>query len=169
MLRLMLLRHGEATRPVDLVDHERPLSIPGHKQARQMGEYIAQQKLTPEITIVSTARRAQETWAEARDAGSIITTENNEPRIYESSIDNLLTVIGHHDPKFRSMMLVGHNPGLEQLTTWLTGSGDKTALAHLQQGFVVGSLAVIDIPANDWAALQAQSGHLRRFETPDTV
>lgn len=167
MLRLMLFRHAKADRPADLVDHERPLSIQGHKQASQMGAYIADQNLEADQVLISSARRTQETWTEARRAGNLSGPTEIEPRIYEASIDDLLDVISNQDATYRSLMLVGHNPGMERLTTWLTGTGDAQALANWQKGFTVGSLAVIDLPASSWTELQANSGRLERFETPD--
>ena len=169
MLRLILFRHAQADRPVDLVDHERPLSLLGRKQARIMGEYIGAEQLIPDLVIVSSAMRTQESWAEACEAGKITAMKVVESRIYESSLDILLDTLKQHDEKHRTLMLVGHNPGLERLTTWLASTSTEKALAQLQQGFAVGGLAVIDIPAEAWSTLQAQSGHLERFETPDTV
>ena len=169
MLRLILFRHAKADRPADLVDHERPLSISGRKQAQKMGEYIGAHQLIPDLVIVSSAKRTQETWAQARSAGRLDTAHITEPRIYESSLDNLLEVIRQQDAKHASIMLVGHNPGMERLTTWLAGACPEKALKRLEQGFVVGGLAVIDIPVEHWSVLDAQSGRLERFETPDTV
>lgn len=169
MLRLILFRHAQADRPVDLVDHERPLSLLGHKQARIMGEYIGTQQLIPDLVIVSSAKRTQESWAAANEAGKITAMKVIEPRIYESSLDILLDTLKQQDEKHRILMLVGHNPGLERLTTWLASTSTEKALMQLQQGFTVGGLAVIDIPTKTWSTLQAQSGHLERFETPDTV
>lgn len=169
MLRLILFRHAKADRPADLDDHERPLSILGHKQASKMGEYIDAQDLTPDLVIVSSARRTQETWAEASDAGTLTVAKVVEPGIYESSLDNLLHVIKQQDAQHKNIMLVGHNPGMERLVTWLTVAATEKALKQLQQGFVVGGLAVITIPADSWAEIKTQSGQLERFETPDTV
>lgn len=169
MLRLMLFRHAKADRPIDLVDHERPLSLRGHQQARAMGHYIQTEGLAPDLAIVSSARRTQETWQEAISAGALDTITAIEPRIYESSVDDLLDVIRAQDSKHRCIMLVGHNPGMERLTTWLAGDSDPIALERLKREFVPGGLAVIDLRIESWSALESQNGQLERFETPDTV
>ncbi len=169
MLRLMLFRHAKADRPVDCVDHERPLSLHGHQQAKAMGDYIKGQKLVPDLAIVSSARRTQETWQEASSAGALNTITAIEPRIYESSVDDLLDVIRAQDSKHGSIMLVGHNPGMERLTAWLAGNTEGNALERLKQGYVPGGLAVIDLHIESWSKLDARSGRLERFETPDTV
>lgn len=169
MLYLLLFRHAKADHPADLIDHERPLSIIGHKQARQMGKYIAAQQLEPDLAVISSARRTRETWAEASEVGNLDCPVLTESKIYEASVDDLLDVISRQDPKYRRLMVVGHNPGMERLTTWLTGSSDHTAQANRQKGFVAGGLAVIALPSSSWATLQAQSGRLEHFATPETV
>lgn len=169
MLHLMLFRHAKADRPADLSDHERPLAIEGHTQARQMGKYIEAEQLDPELAIVSNARRARETWAQASDAGHMTCVMSLESRIYEASLDDLLDVISRQDSKYRRIMLVGHNPGMERLTAYLAGGGTDTALSNWQKGFVVGSLAVIALPATSWSTLQAHSGWLEHFKIPSTT
>lgn len=169
MLRLILFRHAKADRPLELPDHERPLALRGQTQARKMGEYIAEQQLNPDLVIISSAKRTQETWTLARDAGNISPPTVTEPRIYESSVSDLLDTIRQQDQDHQCIMLVGHNPGMERLTAWLVGNSTQKALTQLQQGFVVGGLAVIDLPATNWARLETGQGTLERFETPDTV
>lgn len=169
MLSLLLFRHAKADSPAALTDHERPLSIVGQKQARHMGRLIQTQSLEPDHTVISSARRTRETWAEARDTGNLHCTTSAEPRIYEASVEDLLDVISKQSPAHRRLMLIGHNPGMERLTTWLTGSGDADALANRQKkGFTVGSLAVITLPSESWSTLEAHSGRLELFLNPDT-
>src|SRR5690625_2836356 len=169
MLHLMLFRHAKADQPANVVDHDRPLSILGHQQASVMGTYIRARQLEPEHVAISSARRTQETWETARDARNLRCTVSPEPRIYEASVENLLEVISKQDAAHQRLMLIGHNPGMERLTTWLTGSVDAVALRSWQQGFTVGSLAVIALPTTSWSALQPQTGRLERFETPETA
>lgn len=169
MLRLMLFRHAHADRPADIVDHERPLSVLGHEQARRMGSYIAAQCLIPDLAIVSTSRRTQQTWAEAAAAGGMKAAKVDEARVYESAAGDLLEVVRAQAAQYGSIMLVGHNPGMERLAAWLIGSGDPAALARLQREFVVAGLAVIDFAVESWADVDVQSGRLDRFETPGTI
>lgn len=169
MLRLMLFRHAHAERPDDLIDHQRPLSDDGRNQARRMGAYLAAQGLRPDLVIVSTAVRTRQTWDEASAAGAGAGERRDEPRVYESGAGDLLEVLREQDAGLRSVMLVGHNPGMERLAAWLVGEGDPAALARLQREFVTAGLAVIDFPGDDWKALDVQSGRLERFETPDSV
>ena len=169
MLRLMLFRHAHADRPDDVTDHERPLSPKGREQAQKVGAYIGEQQLAPDLAIVSTSKRTQETWAHAVQAGQFQSTKVDEPRVYESSAGDLLEVIRQQSADNSRIMLVGHNPGTERLAAWLIGDGEPAALKRLQQEFVVAGLAIIDFDATSWADIDVQSGRLERFETPDTV
>ena len=169
MLRLMLFRHAHADRPADVADHERPLSARGQEEANRMGAHIGAQGLVPDLVVVSSARRTQETWATASAAGQLSVKQVNEPRIYESTAGDLLEVVREQDAANKSIMLVGHNPGMERLAAWLLDSGEPTALARLQREFVVAGLAVLDFQADSWADLDVQSGHLVRFDSPDAV
>lgn len=169
MLRLMLFRHAHADRPAELADHERPLSERGQEQAQRMGRYLGEQRLAPDLAIVSTAKRTQQTWITATHAGQFSSVKADESRIYESAAGDLLEVVREQDPSHSRIMLVGHNPGMERLAAWLIGDGDPAALARLQREFVVGGLAVIDFTVRAWSELDVQSGHLERFETPESV
>jgi len=169
MLRLMLFRHAHADRPADIADHERPLSEKGREQAGRMGRYLGMQGLAADLAVVSTAKRTRQTWAEAAQAGAVAGKKVDEARVYESSAGDLLEVVRSQAAEHRSIMLVGHNPGMERLAAWLIGGGDATAAARLQREFMVGGLAVIDFTADSWSELDVQSGRLERFETPDSV
>lgn len=167
MLRLILFRHAHADRPNGVADHERPLSARGQEQARQMGKLIRAQGLVPDLVIVSSATRTQQTWATASTAAEISVNKVDEPRVYESTAGDLLEVLREQDAAHGCMMLVGHNPGLERLAAWLIDTGEPAAMSRLQREFVVGGLAVIDFQAQSWSELDVQSGTLQRFDIPD--
>lgn len=170
MLQLILFRHAEAERPVGLNDHERPLSETGLQQARKMGEHIAAQALAPDLAIVSSAKRTRQTWDAACDAGNLAVPHVIESDIYEASPDDLVNILTRQSSRHKTIIMVGHNPGMGQLTIWLSGSSDETALANLQQhGFTTGGMAVLQLDVADWSSLNAHCGTLKRFETPETV
>lgn len=169
MLRLMLFRHAHADRPAGVADHERSLSARGEQEATRMGVHIKALGLLPDLVIVSSAKRTQQTWARASDAGELSVNKVSEPRIYESTAGDLLEVVREQDATHKCIMLVGHNPGMERLAAWLVDSGEPAALARLQREFVVAGLAVLDFEAGSWGELDVQSGHLERFDAPDSV
>jgi phosphohistidine phosphatase len=169
MLRLMLFRHAKSDRPEGVADHDRPLAPRGRRQSEAMGKYMAAHGLVPELTLVSTARRTQETWRIAVPAFKAPVPQADEPRIYESSPDDLMEVVHEVGDDKRIVMLVGHNPGMAQLAQALAGTGHPRAMARLAREYPTAGLAVIDFKLPSWAQVAEHSGYLERFETPATV
>lgn len=116
--RLLLLRHAKSAWDTDAPnDFERPLAKRGRRDAPRIGEWLSQRpELHPELIIASPAQRARETallvlHAIARDAANI----SWDQRIYGATPGELIQVLSEVPPKTGSVMLVGHNPGLELL------------------------------------------------------
>ncbi len=169
MLRLILLRHAKADFPADTSDHERTLTPRGLRQAEAIGQYMADHGLKPDMATVSTARRAQQTWALARAAFDAPVPQQDERRIYEATASQLLDIVQATDASVRTLLLVGHNPGFERLAGFLAGSGNAQAAARLQREYPTAGLAVIDFQAESWSAISEGSGHLEQFETLATL
>src|SRR5689334_20311557 len=113
MRRLMLLRHAKSAWPDGVEDHERPLAERGRVAAPLMGRYMAEHGLLPDFAIVSTARRAQETWALVAPALGRDTAQRDEARIYEARSEAILEVIRETAAGVRTLLVVGHNPGFQ--------------------------------------------------------
>jgi len=169
MLRLMLFRHAKSDRPEGVADFDRPLAPRGRRQSEAMGKYMAAHGLVPELSVVSTAKRTQETWRIALPAFKAPVPQSDEPRIYEASPDDLLQVVREMSDEKRIVMLVGHNPGMAQLAQYVTGSGHPRAMARLEREYPTAALAVIDFKLSSWAQVAEHGGYLERFETPATV
>ncbi|GLK82541.1 SixA phosphatase family protein [Ancylobacter defluvii] len=165
MLRLMLFRHAKSDWPAGVADRERPLAPRGRRAAPVMGTYMVRSGLTPSQVLVSPARRTLETWAAACDSWASPPPTTYEEAIYEAAPEMLLDVVrrrGTDSP----LMLVGHNPGLESLTSRLVAAADR---ARLPVKFPTGGLAVIDLPAKGWAEVGPGTGTLERFVTPRSL
>lgn len=169
MLRLILLRHAKADHPAGVADHDRPLAPHGRWESEAMGKYMAKHQLVPDLAVVSTSRRTQETWQIALPAFAAPIPQTNEPRIYEAAPANLLQVIHETSDDKRSVLLVGHNPGFEQLAEYFVGTAQPHAAARLKHGYPPAGLAVIDFSVTNWAAVSQRSGYLERFETLSTI
>ena len=98
MRRLMLLRHAKSAWPDGVDDHERPLAKRGRTACALMGRYMADEALLPDFTIVSTARRARQTWELVRPAFARAIVEHDEPRIYDASASAILEVVRETGP-----------------------------------------------------------------------
>lgn len=158
MRELLLLRHAEAmqTGP-DGRDSERPLSMHGEAQARTVGVWLAEQGAAPDAVLCSSARRTQMT-ADAVGKGLRMPAPRFLPAIYQATPGELLTVIESHAAEARQILLVGHNPGLEQLLALLaegrSGGG---------RGMSPASLAWIELPDD---TPEPGSGRLRQLWSP---
>lgn len=167
MLRLMLLRHAHSGHHEGMADIDRTLSVRGHDEAKEMGSYMAQEGLLPAHAIVSVAQRTRDTWVQVQKQLPTQVPSVFEPRIYEASVGALLEVVRGAPLKYRTLLLVGHNPGISALAIKLIGRGSANALVRLRHDFPPAGFAVIDFPdAASWADLYDHSGALERFATP---
>jgi phosphohistidine phosphatase len=142
MKSLLLLRHAKSSwKDEDVPDHDRPLKKRGQRDAPRMGKLLRQLDLVPELIVSSTALRARATALaaaeEARYAGDI----RFEPRIYEASASQLLAVVRALPDGVKRAMIVGHNPGLEELVTVLSGAHELLS---------TGALAHLEVPVEQW-------------------
>lgn len=164
--RLMLLRHAKSAWPEGVADHDRPLGGRGLKAAPMVGAYMEQKGLIPALAIVSTARRAQETWALVKGILPPPIPTRGTRDIYEVQAPVILTAIRAVDPAIRNLLVVGHNPGMEDLAHLLAGSGGHDALARMRQKFPTAALAVLEFDGVGWEDLAAGGGRLVDFVTP---
>jgi len=166
-MRLMIFRHAKAEKSAaGTRDRDRPLNPRGLKNAARMGGYMAHHGLVPQHVLVSPARRTRETWAGLASAlpGAIPTFF--EDRLYNAVPEDILAVIRETQPSIRTLLVIGHNPGLHDVARLLIASGDVAARERLNEGLPTSGLAVIDFAGNDWGKLHPRSGRLDRFVTP---
>ncbi len=167
MRRLMLLRHAKSERAQPgLRDHDRPLNARGREAAPLLGGYMAQHGLIPDRVVVSTSARTRETWALAAAVFADPLAAIFEDRIYEAGPEAILDVIGETPDEVRSLLVVGHNPGLQTLALTLAGSGGSEARQRLRDKFPTAALAVIDFARANWGRLRPGTGRLDRFVAP---
>lgn len=169
MRRIMLLRHAKSDWPEQVDDHDRPLAERGRVASPQMGRYMAEERLRPDLVIISPARRARETWKLARAAFLQDIPEKVEPLIYEAAASTIFDVIRQTPPDVDVLLLVGHNPGFHELALNLIGEARPADVARLQHKYPTAGLAVIDLDVETWTGLREHAGKLERFETPKSI
>ena len=133
---LMLLRHAKSSwEDPEVQDHERPLNKRGKQNAITMGKYLKRERLVPDLIISSTAKRANKT------ANIIAKTSGYEKKMLESEMlysaipENYKKVINEIPDKNNKVLLVGHNPILEEVIARILGESRimKTcSLAHIE-------------------------------------
>lgn len=165
----MLLRHAKSNWPAGMADRERPLSERGRETAPAMGAYLADEDLLPDLVLVSPARRTVETWELIAPMLPQRPPHRYEPRIYEAPVRRLLEVVQETEGDVATLMLVGHNPGCEELAALLSAEGEGSALKRMAAKYPTAGLAVIDLAVSDWRDAAPRTGRLARFVTPATL
>ncbi|MFD1331919.1 SixA phosphatase family protein [Methylopila musalis] len=167
MRRLILFRHAKSDWTGETAtDHERGLAPRGRRVAGPMGAWLAGRGFRPDLVLCSTAIRTTRTWSLARAAFTPAPAATFLDEIYEASDDTLLEVVRRTPAEVQTLMIVGHNPGLSDLTERLAGSGDPEARRAIAAKFPTGAIAVLDAPFDGWAELAPGSARLDRFVTP---
>jgi phosphohistidine phosphatase len=170
MHRLMLLRHAKSDWTMQgQSDHDRALSPRGRMAAPVMGRYMAAHDLIPDHAIVSTSRRTRETWRLVADMLPALPVVEFKDRIYEASPRDILAAIAETPGSAQSLLVVGHNPGLQDTANLLVESGDSHLRDSLAEKFPTGALAVIDLAIDDWTGIRPGCGRLTNFVTPRAV
>ncbi|MEZ5925139.1 MAG: histidine phosphatase family protein [Hyphomicrobiaceae bacterium] len=167
MLTLSILRHAKAgtERPGES-DHDRPLAPRGRRAAPLMGHFIAEHHLEPDVVLCSTATRTRQTL-------DLISAEFvSEPRIvfdealYLAEPEDILGVLRTRSGLVKRVMIVGHNPGLQELVLMLAGAGRKGDLALIRSKFPTAGLAVLNFTQTDWSSVGPRTGVLRLYMSP---
>jgi phosphohistidine phosphatase len=169
MRRLMLLRHAKSDWPPAVTDPERPLAARGRAEAPAVGSFMVRERLRPDLALVSPARRARETWTLVAAALPELPPHRTDPRLYMATADTLLDVVRAAEEDAATLLILGHNPGLEEFARMLTGRGGAEAMQRLAGSFPTAALAVIDFAADHWAELLPQEGTLVHFVTPRSL
>ena len=157
--RLVLLRHAKSDWP-DVADHDRPLAKRGRRDAPEVGRWLARSGYRPDEVICSTARRARETWELVSRALSPVPPVRFEPRVYEATVLGLLMLVRELPSASRTVLIVGHNPGLAELTVGLMSPPPDPPAA-----FPTASVAVLGL-TGDWADAAPGEARLLAFTTP---
>ena len=152
------MRHAKSSwDDAAMSDFERPLNERGLKTAPSMGEYVRENRLQPDLIVSSPAERAKQTAQFVRESAEIKSEIIFNENIYEASVGQLLEVIGEQSETVKSILLVGHNPGMESLVKFITGELHAMPTA---------ALAIVDLPIDKWSDIMASTGDLRDLIRP---
>ncbi len=168
MKRLTLLRHAKSgwDDPVKR-DFDRPLNARGEKAATLMGSYARDQDITFDLLVASPAVRVVETLDHFLDSyGKTIETLWDR-RIYLASAAALIDVLHAMPDSADTLMMAGHNPGLEDLILDLVPETEGDALrAEVEAKFPTASLATIALDVAHWKDVEGGMGRLVAFTRP---
>jgi phosphohistidine phosphatase len=164
-MRLWLLRHAKSAwdRP-GINDHDRPLSPRGERDAERMRRYLDGEDAEPVLVLCSSAARARRTLELVGPALRGDPDIRIEPQLYTFDATILVERLRAIGAAVEPVMLVGHNPAIQELALNLTGSGE--AFAALTEKYPTGALAEIDVAGDTWGGLEERMGRLIRFVRP---
>jgi phosphohistidine phosphatase len=153
---LVLLRHAKSDWTHDVADADRPLAKRGTRQAPEAGRWLASHLDRIDLAVVSSALRARSTWELASAELPSPPEVRVDQRVYAASETELLEVVRDLPDGLSTVVLVGHNPGLEDLVDALTGSWTPMPTS---------AIAVVDL-SGGWAAAGDGTGRLRASGRP---
>jgi phosphohistidine phosphatase len=163
---LVLLRHGKSAYPPGVSDHDRPLAPRGRRGAALAGSYITDHLPAIDHVLCSTAQRARQTLAASGLLQPTVLVDYTD-EIYEAYPQELLALVTAAGPAERTLLLVGHAPGIPALAEQLAGpNSDQDALTRMRVKFPTAAIAVLRIDG-DWSDAGAGSATLTAFGRPD--
>lgn len=171
MKRLLLLRHAK-TEPggAGVDDHERALMARGREDAPKLGRHIRAKDYAPELIFSSTSRRTVETVELVTDALPGVARIDYLEALYLAEPEVLLSVVRLAPDKIKTIMIVGHNPGMEQLATALAREPvkrrEKDRFDQIEEKFPTAALAVLDFEVARWRDIGPGEGALKDFVRP---
>jgi phosphohistidine phosphatase len=153
---LILLRHAKSDWSGDEADIDRPLADRGRRQAHDAGAWLAANIDGIGLAVVSPATRARSTWELVAAALDAAPQTRIDDRVYAASADELLAVVRELPADVETAILVGHNPGLEDLASLLTGESTRMATS---------AVAVIAVPGS-WSTTGPHASALKASGRP---
>src|SRR5438876_5692831 len=149
---LYLLRHAKSSwADPALADRDRPLAPRGRRDAKRIAKHLAGLGIEPELVLCSPAERTRQTFELIRPALGASSKVKLEAKLYAASSDELLERIRAVPESVASVMLIGHNPGLQDLALLLASDGAERE--RLEAKFPTAALATLTLPDTAWRRL----------------
>ena len=162
--RLYLLRHAKSSwEQPRLADHDRPLAGRGRRAGTALAHHLREQDIRPQLVLCSTARRARET-LERIEPTLGARAVHVERELYGASAGMLLERLRSVPDTVESVMLIGHNPGIQELALDLAGDTPKSR--ELAAKYPTAALATFACPATSWHDLNPGTAELTGFVRP---
>lgn len=156
MKRVYLMRHAKSSWSEEgMKDHDRPLNPRGIAAAKRMGSELRFRDYVPDAVLCSTAKRTRETLSLMTPEMGKVVASTIEAELYLAGPDLLLDRIRDADNALGSLMIIAHNPGLEELVELLAKRD-----AAVPDKFPAGALAVLDFDAETWRAIKPHGGEI---------
>ena len=156
------MRHAEAGPAAGGADEERPLSAAGEETCGKLRRHVEAQGMAFDLILCSSARRAADTCR-------LVVNDDRarmEPALYLAGAETLLARLKQLDKSIGSVLIVGHNPGLQVFAALLLGTGGGRLPRRLKRDFSPGALATLTVDAASWRGLAPNGARLSAFVLP---
>lgn len=162
MRTLILIRHAKSSYPPGVPDRERPLAERGVRDAHAAGAWLRATFPSIDTAVISPATRARDTWSIV-SRGLSVGEAREDSRVYDDWGSALPSLVSGLPPASRIAVIVGHNPGIEELAIQLGQRGDERARERMLSKYPTCGIAVIGFDG-DWS--QAHTARLCSFAVP---
>jgi phosphohistidine phosphatase len=167
MKTLFLLRHAKSSWETEgQRDFDRPLNPRGIAGTALMAKHFITENIRPDAVFCSPAARTRETLQRLRSAEVNWPTDIIADDVYLASAETLMALVKSADDACQSLIIIGHNPGLEDLAFMLITKGDAKYRARLDEKFPTATVCEITFDIDQWAKLDKKSGTLAQFTRP---
>lgn len=156
---LFLIRHAKSDWSFDLTDIERPLNGRGHKNAPAMAKRLKDYGIIPQLIVTSNARRTKETAGYFMD--ELALSANHlviDPHIYEAHYETLLMVVNKLDNQYDRIAMIGHNPGISIINSYLSGDNSFA--------FPTCGIVHLHFEVDDWQEISQGTGTIKWIDYP---
>jgi len=154
MKTLLVLRHAKAAHPESGSDHDRPLTERGCRNAVEAGTVLARHALAVDLILSSTSERTRQTVEHLLPASGLNCAPVFDRELYHASVPQLLSVIQALPENCLTVLLVGHNPGLSELVSVLTG---------WIPSFPTAALVQLDLSIDTWGEISEHTRGQRQW------
>jgi phosphohistidine phosphatase len=161
---VLLLRHAKSSwADPGLADVDRPLAPRGERSSKKLARYLRKNKVRPELVLCSPSLRTRQTLAAIEPALGKASVEL-VAELYAASQEELLRRLRALPDSVASVMVIGHNPGLQELALALASSGAE--LPRLEEKFPTAALATLAVQRKSWAELEPGDAELVDYVVP---
>jgi phosphohistidine phosphatase len=165
---LYLLRHAKSDwDDPDLEDHKRPLAPRGERDAKKMAKHLRRARIKPALVLCSSAKRARQTVELLASALGKGTETSYEDDLYGADEKDLLKRLNQVPDGVKSVMLVGHNPTMQQLALALAASGAD--LDRLRENLATCGLVTLTLNTDKWNTVRPGSASVIAYVTPKDI
>lgn len=167
MKTLLLLRHAKSDwSDPHLADLDRRLNKRGQQAAAMMARHLSTVDMKPDLVLCSHAVRTEQTLAALYAEAGDTLDARIEPALYLASPGTMLSLVRNAPDSVNRLMLIGHNPGMQQFALDLIGSGAEQDWGEVARKFPTAALAVITFEIDRWADVKPRRGRLAAFRRP---